>query len=75
MHGHAEKVLQLFSRMKQEGFAPGKCLPQIGHYGSMIDLFGLVGRLMEVFRRLQSMPLEPKLKCHIDHWIDQLTTA
>ncbi|GMP30667.1 hypothetical protein CsSME_00005229 [Camellia sinensis var. sinensis] len=90
MHGHEEETLQLFSRMKQEGFVPDKVtfvgvlcacthagfveegihyfqtmerdygiVPQIEHYGCMIDLFARDGCLTEAFRLVHTMPLEP----------------
>ncbi|XP_059670395.1 pentatricopeptide repeat-containing protein At3g29230-like [Cornus florida] len=90
IHGHGEKALYLFSRMKEEGFAPDKVtfvgilcacthagfvnkgldyfytmernygiVPQIEHYGCMIDLLGRGGRLEEAFRLVHSMPMEP----------------
>ncbi|XP_031286708.1 pentatricopeptide repeat-containing protein At3g29230-like [Pistacia vera] len=90
MHGHGEEALELFSRMKQEGFEPDKItfigvlcacthagfidegvryfysmerdygiLPQVEHYGCMIDLLGRGGRLKEAFRVVHSMPFEP----------------
>lgn len=89
-HGHGEKALKLFSRMKQEGFKPDKVtlvgvlcacthaglveegiqyfytmesnygiVPQVEHYGCMIDLLGRGGRLKEAFRLVHSMPMEP----------------
>ncbi|KAF5479466.1 hypothetical protein F2P56_000284 [Juglans regia] len=90
MHGHGEKALQLFSRMKHEGFEPDKVtlvgvlcacthagfveegvqyfytmeskykiVPEVEHYGCMIDLLGRGGRLKEAFRLVRSMPMEP----------------
>lgn len=90
VHGHGKKALELFSRMKQEGFDPDKItfigvlcacthagfhdegvqyfysmereygiLPQVEHYGCMIDLLGRGGRLKEAFRLVHSMPFEP----------------
>ncbi|KAJ4707368.1 Pentatricopeptide repeat-containing protein [Melia azedarach] len=34
-------------------------LPQVEHYGCMIDLLGRGGRLKEAFRLVQNMPVEP----------------
>ncbi|XP_057492182.1 pentatricopeptide repeat-containing protein At3g29230-like [Actinidia eriantha] len=90
MHGLAEEALEIFSRMKQEGFAPDKVtfvgvlcacthagfvdegiqyfytmerehgvVPEIEHYGCMIDLLGRGGRLKEAFGLVHSMPMEP----------------
>ena len=91
IHGHGEKALHLFSRMKkEERFSPdavtfiavlcacthsglveeGLCyfhsmereygiVPQIEHYGCVIDLLGRGGRLNEAFRLVNSMPIEP----------------
>ncbi|KAJ8750017.1 hypothetical protein K2173_013932 [Erythroxylum novogranatense] len=90
MHGHGKQALQLFSRMKQEGFKPDNItlvgvlcacthsgfideglyyfnsmesdygiVPQIEHYGCIIDLLGRGGRLKEAFNLVQSMPMEP----------------
>ena len=90
MHGYGEKALQLFSRMKGEGFVPDKVtfvgvlcacthagfideglryfhamerdygiLPEVEHYGCMVDLLGRGGRLKEALRLVHSMPLEP----------------
>ncbi|XP_042498637.1 pentatricopeptide repeat-containing protein At3g29230 [Macadamia integrifolia] len=90
MHGLSEKALQVFSRMKQEGFAPDgvtfigvlcACthvglvdegrhyfstmeevygvVPQIEHYGCMIDLLGRGGHLKEAFEFVKNMPMEP----------------
>lgn len=92
MHGHGEKALQLFSRMKVEGFEPDRVtligilcacthaglveegvqyfysmernygiVPEIEHYGCMIDLLGRGGRLKEAFRLVNSMPMEPNV--------------
>lgn len=93
MHGHGEFALQLFSQMKQKGFAPDRVtfigvlsacnhaglvdegihyfytmekdygvIPEIEHYGCMIDLLGRGGHLKEAFRLIQSMPIEPNDK-------------
>ena len=90
MHGHGEEALQLFSRMKQDGFVPDKVtfigvlcacthagfveegrqyfyamerdyriVPEVEHYGCMIDLLGRGGHLKEAFRLVRSMPMEP----------------
>ncbi|KAL7232307.1 hypothetical protein ACSBR2_010346 [Camellia fascicularis] len=90
MHGHGEKALNFFSRMKQEGFPPDKVtfvgvlcacthagfveegiqyfyamerdygvVPEIEHYGCMIDLLGRGGCLKEAFKLVRSMPMEP----------------
>ncbi|GLU10973.1 hypothetical protein SLE2022_277470 [Rubroshorea leprosula] len=90
MHGHGRKALQLFSRMKQEGFQPDRVtfigvlcacthagfvdegieyfhtmerdygiVPQVEHYGCMIDLLGRAGHLEEAFRLAYTMPIEP----------------
>ncbi|XP_008785939.2 pentatricopeptide repeat-containing protein At3g29230 [Phoenix dactylifera] len=90
MHGHGEKALDLFARMKREGIRPDgvtfigvlcACthvglieegqyyfssmerdygiVPQIEHYGCMIDLLGRGGLLNEAFDLTKSMPLEP----------------
>ncbi|KAH7554530.1 hypothetical protein JRO89_XS12G0231600 [Xanthoceras sorbifolium] len=92
MHGHGEKALELFSRMKQEGVQPDEItfigilcacthaglvdegvryfyamerdygiLPQVQHYGCMIDLLGRGGRLKEAFKLVHSMPVEPNV--------------
>ncbi|KAI5665685.1 hypothetical protein M9H77_15538 [Catharanthus roseus] len=93
IHGHGEMALHLFSKMKQEGFAPDRVtfigilsacnhtglvdegihlfytmekdygvVPEIVHYGCMIDLLGRGGRLKEAFRLVQNMPFEPNNK-------------
>ncbi|PPR82145.1 hypothetical protein GOBAR_AA38570 [Gossypium barbadense] len=90
MHGHASEALQVFSRMKMEGFQPDRVtfvgvlcacthaglidegveyfyamekdygtVPQIEHYGCMVDLLGRGGRLKEAFRLVHTMPFEP----------------
>lgn len=90
VHGHGKKALQLFARMKQEGFCPDKVtfisllcacthagfvkeglhyfhamereygiVPEVEHYGCVIDLLGRGGRLDEAFRLVHSMPMEP----------------
>jgi pentatricopeptide repeat protein len=37
-------------------------VPQISHYGSMIDLLSRGGHLKEAFRLVRSMPVEPNVK-------------
>ncbi|OAY79555.1 Pentatricopeptide repeat-containing protein [Ananas comosus] len=90
MHGHGEKALDIFFRMKREGIRPDgvtflgvlcACthvgfieearkyfasmerdygiVPQIEHYGCMIDLLGRGGLLKEAFDLTKSMPWEP----------------
>lgn len=90
MHGHGEKALELFKRMKEEGFSPDRVtmigvlcacthagliddgtryfhnmerdyavVPEIEHYGCMVDLLGRKGRLEEAIRLIHSMPMEP----------------
>ena len=90
MHGLAEEALEIFSRMKQEGFAPDKVtfvgvlcacthagfvdegtqyfytmereygvVPEIEHYGCMIDFLGRGGRMKETFGLVHSMLMEP----------------
>lgn len=90
VHGHGKKALQLFARMKQEGFFPDKVtfigvlcacthaglveeglhyfhtmetgygiVPEVEHYGCVIDLLSRGGRLDEAFRLVHSMPMEP----------------
>ncbi|GAB2287752.1 Pentatricopeptide repeat-containing protein At3g29230 [Dionaea muscipula] len=90
IHGHEEKAIHLFCRMRIEGFQPDKVtfigllcacthtglvdkgiqyfytmerdygiIPEIEHYGCLIDLLGRGGRLREAFRTVQSMPMEP----------------
>ncbi|XP_007032637.2 PREDICTED: pentatricopeptide repeat-containing protein At3g29230 [Theobroma cacao] len=90
MHGHGKEALQVFSRLKKEGFQPDRVtfvgilcacthagfidegveyfyvmekdygiVPQIEHYGCMVDLLGRGGRLNEAFRLVQIMPFEP----------------
>ncbi|WRX22525.1 Pentatricopeptide repeat - like 10 [Theobroma cacao] len=90
MHGHGREALQVFSRLKKEGFQPDRVtfvgilcacthagfidegveyfyvmekdygiVPQIEHYGCMVDLLGRGGRLNEAFRLVQIMPFEP----------------
>ncbi|KAL3813427.1 hypothetical protein ACJIZ3_014695 [Penstemon smallii] len=92
MHGYGHKALELFGRMKQEGFEPDKVtligvlsacnhaglvkegtsyfhgmendygiIPEIEHYGCVIDLLGRGGRLTEAFRLLHAMPFEPNV--------------
>ncbi|XVF14335.1 hypothetical protein REPUB_Repub09cG0050600 [Reevesia pubescens] len=89
IHGHGKEALQVFSRMKKEGFKPDRVtfvgvlcacthagfidegveyfyvmekdygiVPQIEHYGCMIDLLGRGGRLKEAFRLAHTMPFE-----------------
>ncbi|CAN6574715.1 unnamed protein product [Malus baccata var. baccata] len=36
-----------------------RIVPGVEHYGCMIDLLGLGGRLREAFRLAHSMPMEP----------------
>lgn len=90
IHGHGEKALWLFSRMKKERFSPDAVtfvgvlcgcahagfvkeglyyfhsmerdygvVPQVEHYGCVVDLLGRGGRLEEAFRLVNSMPVEP----------------
>ncbi|XP_068655667.1 pentatricopeptide repeat-containing protein At3g29230 [Aristolochia californica] len=90
VHGHCKEALQLFSRMKQEGFKPNeitfvgvlcacthaglvkearhyfsvmerdyRVVPQIEHYGCMIDLLGRGGYLQEAFDLMKRMPMKP----------------
>ncbi|KAL5582226.1 hypothetical protein UlMin_014668 [Ulmus minor] len=90
IHGHGQQALQLFIRMKKEGFSPDAVtfvgvlcacshagfvkeglhyfrtmernhgvVPQVEHYGCVVDLLGRGGRLEEAFRLVQSMPVEP----------------
>lgn len=90
VHGHGREALQLFSRMKKEGFEPDKVtfvgvlcacthggfvdkgiqyfyemerdygiVPQVEHYGCIVDLLGRGGRLKEAFRIVHTMPMEP----------------
>ncbi|KAK2987868.1 hypothetical protein RJ640_025635 [Escallonia rubra] len=92
MHGDGKKALQLFSKMKQEGFDPDKVtfigllcacthggyvnegiryfysmekdfgiVPEIEHYGCLIDLLGRGGRLKEAFRLVYGMPVKPNV--------------
>ncbi|XVF58352.1 hypothetical protein PTKIN_Ptkin07bG0059700 [Pterospermum kingtungense] len=90
MHGRGKEALDIFSRMKKEGFQPDKVtfvgvlcacthagfidegvelfyvmekdygiVPQIEHYGCIIDLLGRGGCLKEAFRLVQTMPFVP----------------
>ncbi|GAB2216710.1 hypothetical protein Droror1_Dr00024487 [Drosera rotundifolia] len=92
VHGHGETALQLFSRLREEGFRPDgvtfvgllcACthiglvdkgleyfysmerdygvVPEIGHYGCVIDLLRRCGRLREAFRIVKTMPMEPNV--------------
>ncbi|XP_016459129.1 pentatricopeptide repeat-containing protein At3g29230 [Nicotiana tabacum] len=93
MHGRGKKALELFFKMKQEGFAPDKVtlvgilcacnhtglvdegiiyfysmekdygvIPEIEHYGCLIDLLGRGGYIKEAFDLARKMPLEPNVK-------------
>ncbi|GMH19281.1 hypothetical protein Nepgr_021122 [Nepenthes gracilis] len=90
IHGHGERALRLFSRMREECFQPDKVtligvlcacthagfvdegicyfytmeddygiIPQIEHYGCLIDLLGRGGRLEQASHLVHSMPMEP----------------
>ncbi|KAL6847315.1 hypothetical protein ACP4OV_023168 [Aristida adscensionis] len=90
MHGHGEKALELFARMKQQGFSPdavtlinvlSACthmglveegqryfysmeadygiVPQIEHYGCMVDLLGRGGLIEDAVDLIKGMPWEP----------------
>ncbi|GMJ09290.1 hypothetical protein like AT3G29230 [Hibiscus trionum] len=90
MHGRGREALNVFSRMKMEGFQPDRVtfvgvlcacthagfidegveyfyamekdygiVPQIEHYGCMIDLLGRGGRLKEAYGLVHTMPFEP----------------
>ncbi|KAF9626470.1 hypothetical protein IFM89_034404 [Coptis chinensis] len=89
-HGHGERALELFSRMRLEGALPDgvtfvgvlcACInlslvndgchyfsnmekyygivPEIEHYGCMVNLLGRQGYLKEAFELVKSMPMEP----------------
>ncbi|KAA8530405.1 hypothetical protein F0562_005114 [Nyssa sinensis] len=53
--GFVNEGLQYFHTMERDY----GLVPEIEHYGCMIDLLGRGGRLMEAFRLVHSMPLEP----------------
>ncbi|KAM1217950.1 hypothetical protein ACFX2G_046196 [Malus domestica] len=54
-HVFVEECLQAFNTMEWEY----RIVPGVEHYGCMIDLLGLGGRLREAFRLAHSMPMEP----------------
>ncbi|KAF3648689.1 Pentatricopeptide repeat-containing protein [Capsicum annuum] len=93
MHGRGKKALELFVKMKQEGFVPDKVtlvgilcacnhtglvdegiiyfysmekdygvIPEVEHYGCLIDLLGRGGYVREAFELARKMPLEPNVK-------------
>lgn len=53
--GFIDKGVQYFYSMERDY----GILPQVEHYGCMIDLLGRSGRLKEALRLVQSMPVEP----------------
>ncbi|XP_004306116.1 PREDICTED: pentatricopeptide repeat-containing protein At3g29230 [Fragaria vesca subsp. vesca] len=53
--GFVEEGLDVFHRMEKEY----GIVPEVEHYGCMIDLLGRGGRLREAFRLVYSMPMEP----------------
>ncbi|MED6221555.1 hypothetical protein PIB30_055898 [Stylosanthes scabra] len=56
--GRGEKALELFNRMVHEVKVHG-IVPQVEHYGCMIDLLGRGGHLEEAFQLVHSMPMKP----------------
>ncbi|KAM1164074.1 hypothetical protein PS2_023430 [Malus domestica] len=53
--GFVEEGLHAFNTMEREY----GIVPEVEHYGCMIDLLGRGGRLQEAFRLVHSMPMEP----------------
>lgn len=56
--GLVDEGTRYFYRMQRDHGV----IPEIEHYGCMIDLLGRAGRLKEVFRLVHNMPFEPNDK-------------
>lgn len=55
--GLVDKGIELFSKMIQEH----RIVPNVGHYGCVIDLLSRAGRLDEAEDLINSMPMEPNV--------------
>ena len=55
--GFVDKGIDLFSKMVKEF----RIVPQVGHYGCVVDLLSRAGRLDEAEGLIDSMPVEPNV--------------